>query len=124
MNAPTLMAALTGRGVRLAADGDRLILDAPRGAVTEGERAALGRHKAEVLALLKGPRQEDPVAPPPWPPRDPELTTWPVEWRERWGRRAAVLEGAGVPWPLSEQRAFVEIRSERAAVESGVDHHP
>jgi hypothetical protein len=34
---------------------------------------------------------------------------WPVEWRERWGRRANELEEAGLSWRDAEAQAFVEV---------------
>jgi hypothetical protein len=37
---------------------------------------------------------------------------WPVEWRERWGRRANVLEENGLSWRDAEAQAFVEIWTE------------
>jgi hypothetical protein len=37
------------------------------------------------------------------------LAKWPIEWRERWGRRANDLEEAGFSWRDAEGRAFVEV---------------
>ncbi|MFO0951984.1 MAG: hypothetical protein U0835_12690 [Isosphaeraceae bacterium] len=37
------------------------------------------------------------------------LAVWPDEWRERWGRRANVLEEAGLSWRDAEGRAFLEV---------------
>jgi hypothetical protein len=37
------------------------------------------------------------------------LANWPIEWRERWGRRANDLEEAGLNWRDAEGRAFVEV---------------
>lgn len=37
------------------------------------------------------------------------VADWPVEWRERWGRRANELEEAGLPWRDAEAQAFVEV---------------
>src|SRR5262249_52240606 len=34
---------------------------------------------------------------------------WPVECRERWGRRANELEAAGLPWRDAETQAFIEV---------------
>jgi hypothetical protein len=34
---------------------------------------------------------------------------WPVEWRERWGRRANALEENGLSWRDAEAQAFVEV---------------
>jgi hypothetical protein len=43
------------------------------------------------------------------------LADWPVEWRERWGRRANALEEAGFSWRDAEGRAFVEVWSQLRA---------
>jgi hypothetical protein len=40
------------------------------------------------------------------------VAEWPVEWRERWGRRANALEEQGLSWRDAEAQAFVEIWSE------------
>lgn len=37
------------------------------------------------------------------------LATWPIDWRERWGRRANDLEDSGLGWRDAEGRAFVEV---------------
>ena len=50
-----------------------------------------------------------------WPPRAPELATWPTSWRARWGARANELEAAGEPWPRAERTAFVELVAARIA---------
>jgi hypothetical protein len=40
------------------------------------------------------------------------VAEWPVEWRERWGRRANALEESGLSWRDAEAQAFVEIWNE------------
>jgi hypothetical protein len=37
------------------------------------------------------------------------LATWPVQWRERWGRRSNELEEGGLSWRDAEAQAFVEV---------------
>jgi hypothetical protein len=37
------------------------------------------------------------------------VANWPVEWRERWGRRANSLEENGLSWRDAETQAFVEV---------------
>ena len=37
------------------------------------------------------------------------VAEWPVEWRERWGRRANELEEEGLSWRDAEAQAFVEV---------------
>ncbi|HEX3451236.1 MAG TPA: hypothetical protein VHS97_23485 [Isosphaeraceae bacterium] len=40
------------------------------------------------------------------------VAEWPVEWRERWGRRANALEESGLSWRDAEAQAFVEVWKE------------
>jgi hypothetical protein len=38
------------------------------------------------------------------------VAEWPIEWRERWGRRANALEEEhGLSWRDAETQAFVEV---------------
>jgi hypothetical protein len=37
------------------------------------------------------------------------VAEWPVEWRERWGRRANALEESGLSWRDAETQAFIEV---------------
>ena len=37
------------------------------------------------------------------------VANWPIEWRERWGRRANSLEEGGLAWRDAETQAFVEV---------------
>ena len=46
------------------------------------------------------------------------VAEWPVEWRERWGRRANALEEKGLTWRDAEAQAFVEVWSEVRAQQS------
>jgi hypothetical protein len=46
------------------------------------------------------------------------VAEWPVEWRERWGRRANALEEKGLLWRDAEAQAFVEVWSEVRAQQS------
>ena len=52
MNAAKLIEELRSRGVVVEAAGDRLRVDAPKGAVTPELREALAEHKTEVMALI------------------------------------------------------------------------
>jgi hypothetical protein len=40
------------------------------------------------------------------------VAEWPVEWRERWGRRANAFEETGLSWRDAEAQAFVEVWSQ------------
>ena len=54
MNADLLLTDLLARGVRITAAGERLIVDAPKGVVTDELRQSIADHKLELLALLDG----------------------------------------------------------------------
>ena len=54
MSVAALLADLAQAGITLTADGDKLRYQAPAGALTEGRRQAIVRHKAELLALFSG----------------------------------------------------------------------
>jgi len=49
-----LLADLRARGVLLSTYSDRLHVDAPRGVLTDSDRALLAEHKMELLAALAG----------------------------------------------------------------------
>src|SRR5258706_12844271 len=54
MTAHDLLLQLRARGVEVKTSGDdRLVIDAPKGTVTEELRSALSIHKAEILQILK-----------------------------------------------------------------------
>jgi hypothetical protein len=46
------------------------------------------------------------------------VAEWPIEWRERWGRRANALEEKGLSWRDAEAQAFVEVWNEVRAQQS------
>src|SRR4030081_409080 len=53
MTAHDLLAQLRQKGVEVKTSGDdRLVIDAPKGTVTEELRSALSAHKAELLQIL------------------------------------------------------------------------
>lgn len=54
MTAHDLLSQLRQKGVEVKTSGDnRLVVDAPRGTITEELRSALAAHKAEILQILK-----------------------------------------------------------------------
>jgi hypothetical protein len=53
VKARELLEGLRGRGVILEADGERLLVDAPPGVVTDEAREELAEHKGRLLALLR-----------------------------------------------------------------------
>ena len=110
MTLPELHVLLDRLEIVLSVRGDLLHWTAPPGAMTPEVKAALATHKPDLLRLLGDRLGEQ--APPPWPPRPPELAGWPVEWRARWGRLANELEDAGTPFPESERQAFRRVKAE------------
>lgn len=59
----TLLLRLQWGGVLLRRDGDGLVVDAPRGFLTPALFAALGTHKADLLAILdEAPLEPNEVA--------------------------------------------------------------
>ncbi len=48
------------------------------------------------------------------------VAEWPVEWRERWGRRANALEEKGLSWRDAEAQAFVEVWGELRTEQSKI----
>ena len=59
MNATILLNDLRRGGVTLAANGDRLSVDAPKGALTDELRRSIAAHKADLLALLEAEAARD-----------------------------------------------------------------
>ena len=64
-NIAYLLADLRARGVRFAAVGDRLRVEAPRGTVPAELLEVMSQRKAEILVLLRADRE-------------PGATTWPT----------------------------------------------
>jgi hypothetical protein len=58
MNARSLLEDLRRRGVLLEANGERLHVDAPVGAIPEELRSALTEHKPRLLRLLEWERRK------------------------------------------------------------------
>jgi hypothetical protein len=54
MTAARLLAGLRRRGAILHVVSDRVRVDAPAGVVTDADRAAVAKHKAELLDILGG----------------------------------------------------------------------
>jgi len=52
MNARAVLAKLREQDIRISACGERLLIDAPAGAVTDDLRAVLTESKPEILAVL------------------------------------------------------------------------
>src|SRR6266403_566087 len=54
MTAQELLSQLREKGVEVRTSGDdRLVIDAPKGTITEDLRSALSAHKTELLQILK-----------------------------------------------------------------------
>lgn len=110
MTGEVLLEQLRDRDIRLSANGDRLVVDAPRGALTEQLRGMLRGHKAELLAIV--------TAPDLWARRaatllsgvaDPDRR---ADLRELFEHRAAVCEFDGrLPRTDAERLAFGELQA-------------
>ena len=68
MNLHLLLNTLSNQGVKLAANGDSLAVDAPKGVLTSELRDSLIEHKAEILELLR----QNTLNPTTLPTIDPE----------------------------------------------------
>jgi hypothetical protein len=84
MTARNLLSELREKGVEVKTSGDdRLVIDAPKGAITPELRSALAAHKADLLQILQSERQAQPpttIAPEPAGPntRAPEVAETPI----------------------------------------------
>lgn len=82
MTAQELLTQLRAKGVELKTTGDdRLVIDAPKGTITEDLRAALSANKAGLLQILKSEHSQDALAetpPPPQPVEPPKPAPTPV----------------------------------------------
>jgi hypothetical protein len=88
-----------------------------RGKLVSEVTAAIVEHKARLIELAAGGWSPDPPEPddrvtPPVLARRPWRTVvarWPVQWRERWGRRSNELQDRGLPWDAAEWVATCEL---------------
>src|SRR5262249_5029884 len=55
MSPRELLVQLREKGVEIKSNGDRLVIDAPKGAITPDMRDALAANKAELLKILNAP---------------------------------------------------------------------
>ena len=54
MTAHELLSELRAKGVEVSSSGDgRLVIDAPKGTITEDLRSSLSAHKSELLKILE-----------------------------------------------------------------------
>src|SRR5882672_938465 len=76
-----LLAQLREKGIEIKTSGDdRLVIDAPKGAITPELRSALSAHKVELLQILNSERQPpSPMAPGPIAPAPVKLKTYAPE---------------------------------------------
>ena len=56
MSTANLLARVRAADIHLEVNGDRLVVDAPKGAMTSELRAELQQHKSALMALLAPPR--------------------------------------------------------------------
>src|SRR5262245_36724393 len=66
MTAQDLLSQLRAKGVEVSRSGDdRLVIDAPKGTITDELRKSLAAHKAELLEILRQPAMVEPEPEPP-----------------------------------------------------------
>jgi amino acid adenylation domain-containing protein len=53
MDLSALITALSNKGIKLSVSGDSLLVDAPKGVMTQQLRDSLAEHKAEILLMLR-----------------------------------------------------------------------
>ncbi|CAM2064444.1 Amino acid adenylation domain-containing protein [Sulfidibacter corallicola] len=70
MNSNDLLSLLVKAGIRLWIDGDKLRVDAPKGALTPELKRQLMAHKAELTAILEQARAQEARTSEPIPARD------------------------------------------------------
>jgi hypothetical protein len=99
MSVDNLLAELKRRGVTLRADGDKLYVRAPVGALTDELRQAIRARKAEIMATLRG-----------------DYVVVPIE-RLRDFLAEHGLEVVGGGWPDGEVRPVLWVRKNGAAKE-------
>jgi hypothetical protein len=88
-----LLHDLEQRGVKLEADGSKLIVDAPADVLTDELLSQLRANKAELLSLLRAPADE-----PGWDAAD---------WQAYFDERAGIREhDGGLPRADAESQAF------------------
>jgi tubulysin polyketide synthase-like protein len=113
MTAHELLTELRTKGVEIKASSeDRLVIDAPKGTITEELRAALTGNKADLLTILKAERVQEaakPAVPPEVPrPRFPEKSS---------AVETESLKTASAPVPASGPKPSVIAPSVSAASE-------
>jgi hypothetical protein len=134
MTARNLLSELREKGVEVKTSGDdRLVIDAPKGAITPELRSALAAHKVELLQILKSELQAQPpspIAPAPAEPKThapevaaaPIVSTKPLDEDDAPAGLAAEeikqLEAELIRLKAEEQTRRVEFESGRLAAEN------
>lgn len=67
--------------------------------------------KLDVVASFREPTAKSESSPPVFHPLAYRgvVAEWPIDLREKWGRRANELEEGGLSWRDAETQAFVEV---------------
>ncbi len=127
MIARNLLSELRKKGVEVKTSGDdRLVIDAPKGAITPELRNALAAHKVELLQILKSEQQAQasaPIAPGPAEPetRAPEVAEAPIASRrvDEEGSPASLATEEIKQLEAELMRLRTEEQTRRAEFESG-----
>lgn len=136
MTARNLLSELREKGVAVKTSGDdRLVIDAPKGAITPELRSALAEHKAELLQILKGeqlvpapapiaPKPTEPITPVPLVATAPVVLPKPVDEADPAASLAAEeikqLESELLRLKTEEQARRAEFESARLATENAL----
>ena len=94
MTASSLLSQLRELGVEIKVSADdRLVIDAPRGAITPELRSALASHKPELLQILKAEQTAKVAATTPGPQEPVAAVATPVSPRSNSGITSMVRLG-------------------------------
>ncbi len=104
MTSEFLLEELRDRDIRLSIEGDRLVVDAPCGALNDELRERLRDYRDELFTVL--------TTPGPWARRAAGLLSAVADLPERFEHRAAVCEyDGGLSRDVAERVAFAELQS-------------
>jgi tubulysin polyketide synthase-like protein len=98
-----LINRLAEQDILLGIEAGELVIDAPRGALSEQDMQ-------QIHDLLPELREWIPENPRPLPWRK-EVARWSEQKRLRWGRRVNQLQDQGLAWYEAEARAVAEIKA-------------
>lgn len=109
MTARELLLQLREKGVDVKANGDRLVIDAPKGTITPDVRDALTKNKAELLKILTAPPIEKAVPKPaPVPVETPAAPVEPAPVSQKQLARVTAAPSSEAQPPSPEVSSVAE----------------